>query len=131
MAAKDARTNLRLAETSTVIAQASKEDSAVMKTIAVETKRDSSAMKTISILGMVFLPGTFIAVSFPSYALGRILIYRAIGYLRNACFQLGRQWCSYYQTRIQVLLGGYRAFDNSGSGIVGLDNVVALGKVDG
>jgi hypothetical protein len=51
MAAKDVRTNLSLAETSTIIAK--------------ETKRDSSAMKTISILDMVFLPGTFIAASFP------------------------------------------------------------------
>jgi hypothetical protein len=63
MAAKDAKTNLRLAETSAFIAKASKEDSEVMKTIAMESKRDSSAMKTISILGMLFLPGTFIAAS--------------------------------------------------------------------
>ena len=63
MAAKDAKTNLRLAETSAVIAKASKEDSAAMRTIALESKRDSTAMKTISILGMLFLPGTFIAVS--------------------------------------------------------------------
>lgn len=68
MAAKDARTNLSLAETSTIIAHASKEDSAVMRTIAIESKRDSSAMKTISILGMVFLPGTFIAVNLRNVA---------------------------------------------------------------
>ena len=28
-----------------------------------ETKKDSAAMKTIAILGMLFLPGTFLAVS--------------------------------------------------------------------
>jgi hypothetical protein len=63
MAAKNAKSNLRIAETSAIIARASKEDSAVMRTIATESRRDSSAMKTISLLGMVFLPGTFIAVS--------------------------------------------------------------------
>src|SRR5262249_29160285 len=38
------------------------------KSIAVASKRDSASMKTLSILTMVFLPGTFIAVrfSFPS-----------------------------------------------------------------
>lgn len=37
-----------------------------MKVIAIETKRDSTAMKTITIaiLGMIFLPGTFIAAIF-------------------------------------------------------------------
>ncbi|KAH6682786.1 hypothetical protein B0J14DRAFT_574369 [Halenospora varia] len=63
MAAKDARTNIQLAESSAIIAKASKEDSAIMRTIAVETKKDSSAIKTIAILGMFFLPGTFVAVS--------------------------------------------------------------------
>ena len=64
MAAKDAKTNLSLAESSAIMAKASKEDSAVMKTIAIESKKDSSAMKTIAILGMFFLPPTFVAVSF-------------------------------------------------------------------
>jgi hypothetical protein len=63
MAAKDAKTNLSLAESSAIMAKASKEDSAVMRAIAIESKKDSSAMKTIAILGMVFLPGTFVAVS--------------------------------------------------------------------
>jgi Mg2+ and Co2+ transporter CorA len=31
--------------------------------IAEATKRDSEAMKTLSILGVVFLPGTFVSVS--------------------------------------------------------------------
>lgn len=35
-----------------------------MKELATESKKDSSAMKTIALLGMVFLPGTYIAVSF-------------------------------------------------------------------
>jgi hypothetical protein len=64
MAQKDAIVNINLAESSAAIAKASKEDSAVMRTIAIESKRDSSAMKTIAILGMFFLPGTFIAVSY-------------------------------------------------------------------
>jgi hypothetical protein len=38
-------------------------DSKVMMELAADSKRDSSAMKTISILGMLFLPGTFVAVS--------------------------------------------------------------------
>lgn len=66
MAQKDAKVNIALAESSAAIAKASKEDSAVMRTIAIESKRDSSAMKTIAILGMFFLPGTFIAVSLSS-----------------------------------------------------------------
>jgi Mg2+ and Co2+ transporter CorA len=65
MAAKDAKTNLSLAKTSAIIAKASKEDSAIMRIIAIESRRDSLAMKTISILGMVFLPSTFVAVSSP------------------------------------------------------------------
>jgi hypothetical protein len=63
MAQKDAKVNIELALNSAAIAKASKEDSAVMRQIAIETKRDSSAMKTIALLGMIFLPGTFVAVS--------------------------------------------------------------------
>lgn len=77
MAAKDAKTNLSLAETSAIIAKASKEDSEVMKTIAMASKRDSSAMKTISILGMFFLPGTFIAASPLDLLAAQMLILRS------------------------------------------------------
>jgi hypothetical protein len=38
-------------------------DSKTMMELAADSKRDSYAMKTISILGMFFLPGTFVAVS--------------------------------------------------------------------
>jgi hypothetical protein len=89
MAAKDAKTNLSVAESSATIAKASKEDSAVMRTIAIESRRDSSAMKTISILGMFFLPGTFVAVSPFSFKLGQTLTSSFVGYLRNARIQLG------------------------------------------
>jgi hypothetical protein len=65
MAQKDAETNIGLAKSSEMVAKASKEDSAVMRDIAIEAKRDSSAMKTIAVLGMFFLPGTFVAVSVP------------------------------------------------------------------
>jgi hypothetical protein len=63
MAQKDIKLNIKLAESSAFLAKASKEDSAVMRTIAIESKKDSSSMKTIAILGMFFLPGTFVAVS--------------------------------------------------------------------
>jgi hypothetical protein len=64
MAQKDAKVNISLAESSAAIAKAGKEDSAVMRTIAIESKKDSSAMKTIAVLGMLFLPGTFVAAIF-------------------------------------------------------------------
>jgi len=35
------------------------------KELAVASKRDSSAMKIIAFLTTLFLPGTFVAVSFP------------------------------------------------------------------
>jgi Mg2+ and Co2+ transporter CorA len=62
MAQKDAKINIALLEYSALIAKAGKEDSAIMKQIAIETKKDNASMKTIAILGMVFLPGTFVAV---------------------------------------------------------------------
>ena len=79
--------NINLAESSAAIAKASKEDSAVMRTIAIESKRDSSAMKTIAVLGMFFLPGTFIAVSLHSSLLHCVLKADSpplAGYFRNA-----------------------------------------------
>jgi hypothetical protein len=36
--------------------------------IAISSKRDSSAMKAIAVLTMIFLPGTFVAVSLPASA---------------------------------------------------------------
>jgi Mg2+ and Co2+ transporter CorA len=70
MAHKNANVNIELAKHTSVLAEASKDDSAAMRTIALESsflakasKKDSSAMKTISIVGMVFLPGTFLAAS--------------------------------------------------------------------
>lgn len=63
MAQNDAKVNIELARSSAAIAKASKEDSAVMRSIALESKKDTTAMKTLSILGMVFLPGAFVAVS--------------------------------------------------------------------
>lgn len=52
--------NLTLYKIVSLIAQ---RDGKLNYKIAVASKLDSSAMKTISILGIVFLPGTFIAVS--------------------------------------------------------------------
>lgn len=69
MAQKDAKANIELALSSAAIAKASRDETAIMRQIAIETKRDSSAMKTIALLGMFFLPGTFVSVNislFPS-----------------------------------------------------------------
>ena len=63
MAHKNSTVNIELAKDMSILALASTDDSAVMRTIAIESKKDSTAMKTISILGMFFLPGTFVAVS--------------------------------------------------------------------
>jgi hypothetical protein len=63
MAHQNANLNIAVAQHMSVIAQASNEDSAVMRDIAVESKKDSTAMKTIAVLGMFFLPGAFVAVS--------------------------------------------------------------------
>ncbi len=62
MAQKDAKVNIQLALNSAAMATASKDDSAIMRQIAIETRRDSSAMKAIALLGMFFLPGTFVTV---------------------------------------------------------------------
>jgi Mg2+ and Co2+ transporter CorA len=71
MAQKDMKVNISMAEVNidlakdtSFLARASKEDSAVMREIAVETKKDSSSMKTVTVLGMLFLPSTLLAVSF-------------------------------------------------------------------
>lgn len=63
MAQKDSKINIQHSESSAILARASKEDSQVMRTIAIESKKDSSSMKTMAILTMLFLPGTFLAVS--------------------------------------------------------------------
>jgi hypothetical protein len=57
-----ARVNIDLANDTKILARASKEDNAVMRTIAVETKKDSSSMKTVAVLGMLFLPPTVLEV---------------------------------------------------------------------
>lgn len=46
---------------------ATEHDSLIQAQIAHAANVDSSAMKTISILGMIFLPGTFISVSLPIF----------------------------------------------------------------
>ena len=63
MSQKDALINIELSQASAALAQASKKDSEAMRIIALETQKDSFAMKTIAVLGMFFLPGTFVAVS--------------------------------------------------------------------
>lgn len=54
---RDSRVNISVAEDS--------------KKIAAAAKRDSQAMKTVSMLTLIFLPGTFVAVCFvtpPSFS---------------------------------------------------------------
>ncbi|TGO70473.1 hypothetical protein BELL_0721g00050 [Botrytis elliptica] len=80
-----ARRAIFLTGASTDLAKASRKDSEVMKIIAIDTKRDSKAMKTIAILGMVFLPGTFIASVFamPVFTWtpdGSMIIQKGFGY---------------------------------------------------
>jgi Mg2+ and Co2+ transporter CorA len=62
-----ARVNIDLANDTKILARASKEDSAVMRTITVETNKVSSSMKTVVVLGMLFLPPTLLAVSCLSF----------------------------------------------------------------
>ena len=63
MAQNEFTLNFKVAKDTSFLARASKEDNAVMRTIATETKKDGSSMKTIAVLGMLFLPSTFVAVS--------------------------------------------------------------------
>ena len=54
------------------------------KEIAMATKKDSSAMKAIALLTMIFLPGTFVAVSIQMiYAIICKLSLILEGVLRN------------------------------------------------
>jgi hypothetical protein len=64
MAQKDAKVHISVAEHSANIAQATMQDATAMKELATESKKDSSAMKNLTILGIFFLPGACIAVSF-------------------------------------------------------------------
>jgi Mg2+ and Co2+ transporter CorA len=51
VAQKDAKANIKLAES--------------MAVLAVEARGDNKVMKSIAVLGMFFLPGTFVAVCKP------------------------------------------------------------------
>jgi hypothetical protein len=62
MAQKGAHVNIELSQTSATLARASKNDSELMRGMAVDNRKDSFSMKTIAVLGM-FLPGAFVAVS--------------------------------------------------------------------
>ena len=77
MVQKDSKRNIELARSSATIAKASKDHSAMMRVIALQTKRDSSAMKTIAALGMLFLPGTFVAVSKSPLMLETLIVVRS------------------------------------------------------
>ena len=47
-----------------MLATITQSDAEYTAAIAVDTKRDSIAMKTIAVLGIIFLPGTFVASLF-------------------------------------------------------------------
>jgi hypothetical protein len=99
-----------------------------MRSIAVETQKDSFAMKTIAVLGMVFLPGTFIAVSTPQYPVGKYqrLLMDGLGRFRNACVRLGWKWHAGHQDRFQVLLAHYGTIDNTRADLMGGGYALAL-----
>lgn len=63
MSQKNANINIELARDTSILARASKEGSEVVRIIAIGGKKDATSMNTIAILGMIFLPGTFLAVS--------------------------------------------------------------------
>lgn len=73
MAKKDNDINIQIAETSLRVAEASQRDSSAMKAVAEDSKqvalntsRDSAVMRTIAAVTMLFLPATFVAVSWHS-----------------------------------------------------------------
>ena len=71
MAHRSMNVSIKLQEDISILARASKDDSEAMQIIALENKKDGTAMKTIAILGMFFLPGTFLAVRL-SHSTGRL-----------------------------------------------------------
>ncbi|KAH6666136.1 hypothetical protein B0J14DRAFT_643408 [Halenospora varia] len=85
-AQRNAQINIALLENSTMIAKAGKEDSAVMRQIAIEAKKDNASMKTIAILGMLFLPGTFVATVFTLPVFGSDLSVNAGNRTGFTCF---------------------------------------------
>jgi hypothetical protein len=79
-----------------------------------QVQKDSSSMGTIAILGMVFLPGTFVAVSWSASPSGSFpdpkyhAFANVAGYFFDAGIQLGRWWCSICEGGVQILFGyGY------------------------
>jgi hypothetical protein len=74
MAHKNAMVNIQLMKYS-------KEDSAVMRAIAEASQKDSFAMTVLSIMGMVFLPGAFVAVCILASIVS--MVYRYAGLLIN------------------------------------------------
>lgn len=125
MAQKDAQVNIKLSQTSATLATASKKDSEVMRSIAVETQKDSFAMKTIAVLGMFFLPGTFVAVS-PHLRRIKEIALSAEGRFRDASIQLGRQRYAGHQIWFQILLACYRTIDCRCADVVGSGHGTAV-----
>jgi hypothetical protein len=68
------------------------QDSAVNVDIAYKTSKDSSSMHSITILTMVFLPGTFVAVSILlAFYTNTVRLHRQRAYFPVTCLGLGRQ----------------------------------------
>ena len=130
MAQKDTKVSIELALSSAAISKASKDDSAIMRQIAIETKRDSSAMKTIAVLGIFFSTRHFGSCKY--FFLHKVISAnrRALGYIRHASFQLGWRRCACYQKRILVLLGCNCAADHFCSNLLGYSYVTSMESMD-
>jgi hypothetical protein len=125
----DAQRNIELAKRSATftLARASKEDSAVIKDIAIEAKKDSSATKTIAIMTICFLPSTFLAVSPPAsnHSISKVTEHVS-GCICHVRVQLGRRWCSCHESRVQVLLGRGCTSHIRGAGLVDARDAIAV-----
>lgn len=84
-------------------------DAQVNYSIATATRMDSSQMKQISLLGMIYLPGTFLAVSYLPRNFGTAA-HPHPDLLLNDIFQLdSRRKCSNDLTMARSLCGTYCA----------------------
>jgi Mg2+ and Co2+ transporter CorA len=63
MIQRDNQLNLSIAEHSRHLNKINTDIAKSSQQIAVESRRDNASMKTIAVLTLIFLPGTFVAVS--------------------------------------------------------------------
>jgi hypothetical protein len=92
--------------------------------LAHASKRDSSTMKTISLLGSVFLPGAYLAVSLSAYDRSLLKLTLTVNIFHNV-LQLSK-YARYSLSRIPeflALLGGNNSNNSTSCG-----DLVLLGK---